>query len=214
MAPGGGRDVRLALPQRAVSAQRSAAGPGGDGLFAADRAVLWRRARASEGGGSHAGFLPGADRGAHSLRNGARPVAGCFAPGERARQKVEDHTLGFYQALIEARIPFEMVHDRLLDASRMAPFKVLVLPNIAALSDQQCRQVREFVERGGSLVATHETSLYNEWGVHRADFGLADLFGAHFDGAMDARMINSYLRLETDPQTGKRHPILAGLENT
>ncbi len=43
--------------------------------------------------------------------------------GEHARQKVEDHTLGFYQALIEARIPFEMVHDRLLDAARLAPFK-------------------------------------------------------------------------------------------
>jgi hypothetical protein len=30
---------------------------------------------------------------------------------------------------------------------------------------------------------------------------------------MDSRMINSYLRLETDPATGKRHPILAGLED-
>jgi Hypothetical glycosyl hydrolase 6/Beta-galactosidase trimerisation domain len=134
--------------------------------------------------------------------------------GERARQKVEDHTLGYYQALIEARIPFEMVHDRLLDAEHLAAFKVLILPNIAALSDQQCGQIRAFVERGGSLVATHETSLYDEWGVRRNDFGLASLFGASYDGAVDARLMNSYLRLETDPQTGKRHPLLAGLEDT
>ena len=116
--------------------------------------------------------------------------------GGRRGAKVEDHALGYYQALVEARIPFEMVHDRLLDAAHIERFKVLILPNIAALSDRQCDQIREYVERGGSIVATHETSLYDEWGVRRADFGLADLFGASFDGAVDARMQNSYLRLE------------------
>jgi hypothetical protein len=137
-----------------------------------------------------------------------------FYGAQQARQKVEDHTLGYYQALIEARIPFEMVHDRLLDAAHVDPFKVLIFPNIAALSNGQCAQIREYVRRGGSIVATHETSLYDEWGERRADFGLADLFGASFDGAIDARMQNSYLRLETDPATGKRHPLLAGLEDT
>ncbi len=137
-----------------------------------------------------------------------------FYGGPQARQKVEDHTLGYYQALIEARIPFEMVHDRLLDIERIDGFKVLVFPNIAALSNRQCAQIREYVQRGGSIVATHETSLYDEWGERRADFGLADLFGASFDGAIDARMQNSYLRLEADPATGKRHPLLSGLEDT
>ena len=131
--------------------------------------------------------------------------------GTRARQKVEDHTAGYYQALIEARIPFEMVHDRLLDAAHIDRFKVLILPNIAALSEAQCAQLRDYVDRGGSLVATYETSLYDEWGVRRADFGLADLFGASYDGKVDARMQNSYLRLEGDP--GKRHPILRGLDD-
>jgi len=127
--------------------------------------------------------------------------------------RVEDHTLGYYQALIEARIPFEMVHDGLLDAAHVDRFKALILPNIAALSDAQCRQIREYVRRGGGIVATFETSLYDEWGVRRTNFGLADLFGASYDGGMDSRMMNSYLRLETDPNTGKRHPILAGLED-
>ena len=105
-----------------------------------------------------------------------------FYGGDRAGAKVEDHTLGWYQALIEARIPFEMVHDRLLDAAHVRQFKTLILPNIAALSDAQCRQLREYVTRGGSLVATYETSLYDEWGVKRKDFGLSDLFGVSFTG--------------------------------
>ena len=122
--------------------------------------------------------------------------------------RTEDHTLGYYQALIEARIPFEMVHDQLLDAAHTDAFKVLVFPNIAALSTRQCDQIRDFVHRGGSIVATHQTSLYDEVGVRRSDFGLADLFGASFDGQIDARMQNSYLTLEN------RHPLLAGLEDT
>lgn len=127
--------------------------------------------------------------------------------------KVEDHTLGWYQTLIEARIPFEMVHDRLLDAAHVGQFKTLILPNIAAISDSQCRQLREFVHRGGSLIATYETSLYDEWGVKRADFGLADLFGVTFKGGPEGPMQNSYLRLESDAASGRRHPLLAGLED-
>ncbi len=122
-------------------------------------------------------------------------------------RKIEDHTLGWYQALIEARIPFEMLHDGLLDAAHTAPFQVLILPNTAALSDAQCAQLRAFVERGGGLVATYETSLYDERGARRPDFGLAPLFGASYDGGIDARMQNSYLRLEGP------HPLLAGLED-
>ena len=136
-----------------------------------------------------------------------------FYGGEQARQKVEDHTLGFYQALIEARIPFEMVHDRLLDAEHIGQFKTLILPNIAALSDAQCQQLREFVTRGGSLVATFETSLYDEWGMRRENFGLSDLLGVTYDGSIEGPMQNAYLRLERDPQTGAHHPLLAGLED-
>jgi hypothetical protein len=134
-----------------------------------------------------------------------------FYGGAQARQRVEDHALGYYHALVEARIPFEMAHEGLLDGEHIGRFKALVLPNIAALSEGQCRQLREYVERGGAIVATHETSLYDERGARRADFGLADLFGASFDGGVDARMQNSYLRLEGE--AGHRHPILAGLDD-
>jgi hypothetical protein len=136
-----------------------------------------------------------------------------FYGGDQARAKVEDHTLGFYQALIEARIPFEMVHDRLLDAGHTDQFRTLILPNIAALSDAQCAQLRQFVERGGSLVATYETSLYDEWGVRRRDFGLVDLFGLSATGPTEGLLRNSYLNIEKNEQTGEYHPLLAGLED-
>jgi hypothetical protein len=133
--------------------------------------------------------------------------------GPKAKERVEGHALGWYQALIEARIPFEMVHDLLLDEDHLAQLKTLILPNIAALSDSQCRQLRAFVERGGGLVATYETSLCDERGRRRPDFGLAELFGVSFRKRADGPMRNAYLKLEADPRTGRRHPLLAGLDD-
>ena len=135
-----------------------------------------------------------------------------FYGGEKAHAKVEDPALGVYQALVEARIPFEMVHDRLLGAEHLKKFRTLILPNIAALSEKQCGQLQEYVNRGGSIVATYETSLYDEWGVRRNDFGLAELFGVSFAGSTQGPMLNSYLTLETD-SAGHYHPLLSGFED-
>ncbi|MBT3267164.1 hypothetical protein HN371_08440 [Candidatus Poribacteria bacterium] len=128
--------------------------------------------------------------------------------GERAAAKVEHHTLGMYHALTEARIPFEMVHDELLDAEHLGRLRTLILPNIAAMSDAQCEQIREFVARGGSVVATMETSLYDESGARRENLGLADLFGADVAGPLEGPTKNSYLRVDAET----RHPLLRGLE--
>jgi hypothetical protein len=125
--------------------------------------------------------------------------------------RIQDHINGWYQALVESRIPFEMVHDRLLDEDHLGRFKTLILPNLAALSEAQCREIGDFARRGGSVVGTHETSLCDETGARRANFGLAGLFGVNFAGTVDARMQNAYLRLEHDRTP--RHPLLRGLED-
>jgi hypothetical protein len=106
-----------------------------------------------------------------------------------------------------------MVNDRLLDAEHLNAFRVLILPNIAALSEFQCRQIRQYVRSGGSLCATFETSLYDERGERRSDFGLADLFGVSRQDRVDGPMKNSYLRLRKDATTGEYSPILRGLED-
>jgi hypothetical protein len=118
-----------------------------------------------------------------------------------------------YHALVEARVPFELVHEAFLTPDRLDPFKLLILADAAALSDAQCHAIRGYVERGGSLLATFATSLYDEAGQRRTDFGLADVFGVSFAGRIDGPMQNSYLSLDPDPSTGRRHPILEGLDD-
>src|ERR1700760_1452524 len=126
--------------------------------------------------------------------------------GVRAAQRVTDSVNGYCQALIEARIPFEMVDDRLMEPGRLAPYRTLVLADVAALSDKQCQQIRDFVMKGGRIVATGETSLYDETGKRRANFGLSDLFGCDYVKTADG-VKNSYLTPHHP------HPLTHGLED-
>lgn len=133
--------------------------------------------------------------------------------GKPWQEHIGDHENGIYHMLVENSMPFEMVNDRLLDETHLKNFKLLVLPNIAALSDEQCGQLRKFVESGGSLVATFETSLFDAQGKPRNDFGLADIFGVSYDHDVEGPMRNSYLRVKADQKTKKFHPVLEGLED-
>lgn len=121
-------------------------------------------------------------------------------------KRAEASQFGMAHALVEARIPFEMVYEQLLDPKQLERFKLLILPDVAALSDQQCEQLRQYVSRGGSLMATFETSLYDETGRKRSDFALADLFGVRYNGTTVPFVKNSYIRFEH----ATKHPALAG----
>jgi hypothetical protein len=139
---------------------------------------------------------------------------GTYHPGVTQGDRAEDHMLGMYHALIESRVPFEYVHEAFLTPDRLDRFKLLILADAAALSDAQCGAIRDYVKRGGSLLATFASSLYDEIGQRRQDFGLADVFGVSFAGRIDGPMQNSYLSLDEDPATRSRHPVLDGLADT
>jgi hypothetical protein len=116
---------------------------------------------------------------------------------------------GLYYALLEGRFLFDFVHEDRLAPERLRKYSALLLPNTALLSDEQCAQIRAYVAAGGSLLATFETSLYDERGRRRADFGLADVFGIHKAGDPIGTTGNAYLaRIE------RRHEILDGFANT
>ena len=119
-----------------------------------------------------------------------------------------DHLQGLYYALLEGRFVFDFVHEGNLDAANLQKYRALLIPNAAFLSDAQCEAIRQYVKNGGSLLATFETSRYNEWGEPRADFQLADVFGAHVAGEVIGPQGNTYSRIET------QHPVLGGFDGT
>ena len=89
----------------------------------------------------------------------------------------------FTQALIQSKIPFNIIFDEQL--KDLSKYRVLVLADQECLSDDQMNLIRQFVNQGGGLVATEHSSLYTPWRLRRADFGLKDLFGVdapHYGG--------------------------------
>lgn len=120
------------------------------------------------------------------------------------RHLAELNDMGFYHALVEARLPFEFLSDQIMTIEELRRYKLVILANATYLSDAQCQALRDFVAEGGSVVAAHQTSLYNEKGAARSDFGLADVFGVKMTSAPRANVRNSYVALNGP------HPINAG----
>ncbi len=55
--------------------------------------------------------------------------------------------------------------------------------------------LRDYVRKGGTLIATHLTSVADEYGRVRKDFGLADVFGASFLDPEPMEMPDLYLKI-------------------
>lgn len=140
-------------------------------------------------------------------------------------------SLGISQALVRSRIPYFPVSADHIDREA-EQLSLLILPNIGVLTDEQISAVRRFVDKGGNILATGETSLYDKIGRRKTDYALADLFGVHYVEGDPRSWLNqfyhTYLRLTpelhgkvdgpnngSEPTSiGERHSVLKGFEET
>jgi hypothetical protein len=99
---------------------------------------------------------------------------------------------GIYMALLEGRFLFDFLHEQDLTTDKIRKYKTTLLPNIALLSDAECEALKSFSQGGGSIMASFETSLYDEKNKRRTDFGFADIFGIHSTGERRTRVGNIY----------------------
>ena len=159
-----------------------------------------------------------------------------FYGRDEAEELVGSPYYGMIQALVRARIPYVPVHADHIERES-GKLGILILPNLDAMKESQVAAVRRFAEQGGGIVATGETSLYDEWGDRQSDFALSDVLGARYTGKRHGSTgiaeswdgeDHSYLRFLPDVGrdvygplsgsepaiTGKRHPVLEGFDET
>ncbi len=132
----------------------------------------------------------------------------------RSRAYMHETTQGIYDALLRGRFAFDFVHEDRLEPERLSKYRALLLPNIAMLSDRQIQQINDYVRVGGSLMASFETSLYDENLNPRTNFGLADLLHIDKAGGVIGTNGNPYYARIDKPDAAPSHSILEGFTNT
>ena len=107
---------------------------------------------------------------------------------------------GAYRALLESRIPFDFISDERIAegdaADLLKQYEVILLPNVACLSDVEASALDQWVEAGGTLVVTGETGLYDERGNRRPRFALASLAVTNVLESRSA--LRTYFEIGTD----------------
>jgi Hypothetical glycosyl hydrolase 6 len=100
---------------------------------------------------------------------------------ELAGQKLPVHfrrtVTGALEALTYSGRPVESVPEFNLTPTYLAQFETLVLPEVEVLGSAQAEVIRDWVKRGGTLLATGKSGLLDETGQARSNFPLADVFG-------------------------------------
>ncbi|NLF93390.1 MAG: hypothetical protein GX564_05835, partial [Oligosphaeraceae bacterium] len=88
-----------------------------------------------------------------------------------------DKQLSFARALEDLGLGYRFVAPEEISAGALAGFQALILPEASALSDAEVTAIRDFVEKGGILLADYEPATLDQYCNARQTPALDDLFG-------------------------------------
>lgn len=90
---------------------------------------------------------------------------------------------GWFDALSRSRVLFDIIDDTALTDGTLEAYELLILPGSSCMSASESEAIRLFVRSGGKLIATFDTSFYDEKGRRLAEPALADVIGTeHVQG--------------------------------
>jgi hypothetical protein len=112
-------------------------------------------------------------------------------------QAYRNYYYGAWQILKDLGYDAEPFLDYEITAERLAKYKLVYAPNVVCLSQAQGSLLSSYVEGGGTLVATHLTSMADEFGRPRQNYGLAELFGARVKAPEPVEIPDLYLRVKS-----------------
>ncbi|MDR3138636.1 MAG: hypothetical protein LBT95_03065 [Treponema sp.] len=141
-----------------------------------------------------------------------------FSGGIHGRGGIEKSWRGINMALTRMGIPFLPINAEDI-ADQTMGIDLLILPELAVLSQDQAEALEAFAARGGSILALGNAGIMEKDGLLRRSSRLESLLGVRFtqidrgdqagEASWENPVLHNYLRFET-----KESPVFRGFENT
>lgn len=101
---------------------------------------------------------------------------------------------GFAKALLQQKLPFDVITEEQLNAADLARYQALLLPNASCLPAAAIAAIREYVAAGGGLLASYESGRFDESGLQRAGGDLGETLGVEY-GDLRGFQVDAYMQL-------------------
>ena len=108
---------------------------------------------------------------------------------------------GAHKAMVYEHIPWSVVLDENVTGERLRQLPVVLIPQVAILSEREVAVLRGYVEQGGNLIVTGWSGLLGWRGEPRDESAVSELVGAHLVRRLDS--FDNWVRLvaSTEPST-------------
>jgi hypothetical protein len=128
--------------------------------------------------------------------------------GAKPHERYLDFIRGWYCALSEAHIAFDVISDKVLSAQRLSAYRTIVLSNLACVSDETAATIEAFAAGGGGVVASFDAGTRDLDGDERVEPVFHGIVGGRRTGRREG-LKSSYAKIEDADD-----PLLLGLGDT
>src|SRR4051794_15353577 len=128
--------------------------------------------------------------------------------GAKPHARYLDFIRGWYCALLEAHIPFDVISDKVITAERLQRYRAVVISNLACISDVAADALQAFAASGGGIVAGFDAGLFTPDGTQRGESAFSGMLGVRQTGRREG-LKSSYAKIEDAAD-----PLLTGIGDT
>ena len=114
--------------------------------------------------------------------------------------------MGFVEMLEHEHILFDSIDDVSIE-TRLDSYPLVILPACGSMSESNKEALRKYVSNGGTVIASFDTGVFNEYCTEKDCKFFEELFGVKYQGALKHNDRRDYMHLVEDSFPGLE-PIL------